>query len=254
MRFKFSLLLLLGFTLVSAQTCNVDNIVAYGMTASESYDKALALAQQEIISQCGGGINVTSSSLYSISENEKGEVLDAFNESISLGLSGVIRDFRIYSVQSELIEGGQIRTTLSAKGKVDPDLSTKVDLRVLGLKESYFEGDWLSFTLSSNLKGGYAYVFQSVNNRVDLICPNQVQSGRLDNNGNLSVPNDSYSLRVKVDEADMYKEVNTFYIIVCDRSIPFNGGNNAADLIEWYNQLPPKSRGFSVQKATFNRR
>ena len=58
------------------------------MTASESYDKALASAQQEIISQCGGGINVTSSSLYSISENEKGEVLDAFNESISLGLSG----------------------------------------------------------------------------------------------------------------------------------------------------------------------
>lgn len=254
MRFLFSILFLLANFASIAQPCEVENIVAYGMTASESYDKALALAQQEIISQCGGGINVTSSSLYSISENEKGEVLDAFNESISLGLSGVIRDFRIHSVQSELIEGGQIRTTLSAEGKVDPDRSTKVDLRVLSLAESYFEGELLSFTLSSNLKDGYAYVFQSVNNRVDLICPNQVQSGRLDDNGNLSVPNDSYSLRVKVDEADMYKEVNTFYIIVCDRSIPFKGGNNAADLIEWYNQLPPKSRGFSVQKATFNRR
>ena len=254
MRFFFSIFFLFGISIINAQTCEVNNVVAYGMTASESYDKALALAQQEIISQCGGGINVTSSSLYSISEDEKGEVLDTFNESISLGLSGVIRDFRIHSVQSELIEGGQIRTTLSAEGKVDPDRSTKVDLRVLGLAESYFEGELLSFTLSSNLKDGYAYVFQSVNNRLDLICPNQVQSGRLDDNGNLSVPNDSYSLRVKVDEADMYKEVNTFYIIVCDRSIPFKGGNNAADLIEWYNQLPPKSRGFSVQKATFNRR
>jgi hypothetical protein len=254
MRFLFSLLFLLVNFVSSAQFCKVENVVAYGMTASESYDKALALAQQEIISQCGGGINVTSSSLYSISENEKGEVLDAFNESISLGLSGVIRDFHIHSVQSELIEGGQIRTTLSAKGKVDADYSTKVDLRVLGLEESYFEGELLTFTLSSNLMNGYAYVFQSVNNRVDLICPNQAQSGRLDNNGNLSVPNDSYSLRVKVDEADMYKEVNTFYIIVCDRSIPFKGGNKAADLIEWYNQLPPKSRGFFVQKVTFNRR
>ena len=254
MRFLFSILFLSVSFASFAQTCEVENIVAYGMTVSESYDKALALAQQEIISQCGGGINVTSSSLYSISENEKGEVLDAFNESISLGLSGVIRNFQIHSVQSELIEGGQIRTTLSAKGKVDPDRSTKVDLRVFGLKESYFEGDPMSFTLSSNLKDGYAYIFQSANNRVDLLCPNQVQSGRLDNKGNLSVPNDSYSLKVKVDEADMYKEVNTFYIIVCDRSIPFDGGNNAADLIEWYNQLPPKSRGFSVQTATFNRR
>lgn len=253
MRFLISILFLFANFASSAQTCEVENIVAYGMTASESYDKALAFAQQEIISQCGGGINVTSSSLYSISENEKGEVLDAFNESISLGLSGVIRDLHIHSVKSDLIEGGQIRTTLSAKGKVDPDRSTKVDLRVLGLEESYFEGESLSFTLSSNLKDGYAYVFQSVNNHVDLICPNQVQSGRLDNNGNLSVPNDYYSLKVKVDEADMYKEVNTFYVIVCDRSIPFNGGNNAADLIEWYNQLPPKSRGFSIQKVTFNR-
>lgn len=254
MKFLFSILFLLANFASIAQTCEVDNIVAYGMTASESYDKALSLAQQEIISQCGGGINVTASSLYSINENEKGEVLNAFNESISLGLSGVIRDFHIHSVQSELIEGGQIRTTLSAQGKVDADRSTKVDLRVLGLNESYFEGELLSFSLSSNLKYGYAYVFQSVNNHVDLICPNQVQSGRLDGNGALSVPNDSYSLRVKVDEVDMYKELNTFYIIVCDRSIPFSGGNSAAELIEWYNQLPPKTRGFTIQKATFNRR
>ena len=87
MRFLFSILFLLVNLGSSGQSCEVENVVAYGMTASESYDKALALVQQEIISQCGGGINVTSSSLYSISENEKGEVLDAFNESISLGLS-----------------------------------------------------------------------------------------------------------------------------------------------------------------------
>ena len=74
MRFLFSILFLLSSFASSAQTCEVENIVAYGMTLSESYDKALAFAQQEIISQCGGGINVTSSSLYSISENEKGEI------------------------------------------------------------------------------------------------------------------------------------------------------------------------------------
>ena len=178
-----SALFTLSFCFSLAQNCVVKGVTAFAFTESESYDNAVIEAQRKLIVDCGGGVRVSSSSLYSIQEDETGKVSDTFNESISLALSGLIKGFKITDVTTELLEGGQIKTTLDAQGKVIEPVQSDLELNISGLKEKYFENDYLEMQLASNMPQSYVYVFQSRDGQIELLCPNQVQSGVFDENG-----------------------------------------------------------------------
>ena len=242
------------FNVSFAQNCIVEGITAYSFTKSQSYSNAVADAQRKLVEDCGGGIMVSSNSLYSIQEDESGKVSDSFNESISLALSGVIKGFEVFNVKTELVEGGQIKTTLDAKGKVIEPIQSDLEINLSGLKDSYIEGDALEMQLTTNSPKSYVYVFQSVGGKIDLICPNAVQRGVFDENGTMTIPNDSYVLRVKVDKQELSKENNTYYVVGSTKPIPYIGDGSITGLINWYDELPLRGRCFLSHSVVFTRR
>ena len=249
-----SALFTLSFCFSLAQNCVVKGVTSFAFTEKESYNNAVIEAQRKLIVDCGGGVRVSSNSLYSIQEDETGKVSDTFNESISLALSGLIKGFKITDVTTELLEGGQIKTTLDAQGKVIEPVQSDLQLNISGLKEKYFENDYLEMQLVSNMPQSYVYVFQSRDGQIELLCPNQVQSGVFDENGIVRIPNDRYKLKVTVDDADLTKESNTFFVIGSTRGIPYSGDGSVMGLINWYDNLPSKGRCFATQSVLYLRR
>jgi len=241
------------FNVSFAQNCVVESISSYAFTESQSYSNAVADAQRKLVEECGGGIMVSSNSLYSIQEDESGKVTDSFNESISLALSGVIKGFEVFNVKTELVEGGQIKTTLDAKGKVIEPIQSDLELNLSGLRDTYIEGDALEMQLTTNNPKSYVYVFQSVGGKIDLICPNTVQKGLFNENGTMTIPNDSYVLRVKIDKQELSKENNTYYVVGSTKPIPYVGDGSITGLINWYDDLPLRGRCFLSHSVVFTR-
>lgn len=237
-----------------SQKCNAVAL-AYGFTAKASYNKAVSEVQKKLIEQCGGSVNVSATSLYSIEEDETDKVIDSFNESIQLGLAGIIKEFRINEVSRELIEGGQIKTTIEAEGIITLPIASKLELTVDGLNDMYFEGDEFKFIITSNERDAYVYIFCYANNKLDLIYPNQVQkTGQIPESNVLYVPNEAYTLEAGVEDNSKFEELNTFYIIGTTKPVPYNGSGEVTDLISWYNTLPSKGRFFTSQFVKIKRK
>lgn len=248
-----SLFITLLFTITTLAQCSVSSL-GFAFTKEASYDAAVIQAQQMLIEQCGGGVNISSTSLYSISEDEKGKVQDSYNESISLALSGLIQQFKVLSSTFKLLEGGQVKTTLKAVGKVVVPDKSELNMSVSGIDPVYFEGQLMSMDVNSSIANSHIYVFQSVNGKLQLICPNPFQSGLSDDNGLLRIPNERYDLRAIVDNEDSFNEQSTFYFVGSTRNIEYDGDGSIDKLIKWYNSLPSKGRSFAVETLLISRK
>ncbi len=231
-----ALLSLKGFS--QGKQCEVTDAVGFGETVPAAHHSAINNAYDRLITKCGAGIRISSSTLDISESTEELNKSSSFN-SLLTGLEGIVSNFSVVSADTSIVDGGYVKVQISARAKIYSEKVISNILDISGILPQYKMGDLLEFRVNSN-EDVYLNIYQVRNETANLFLPKkgEVDEIKLNSGKTIYFPQgikEGMKLRAHLDSFD--EEIVRLIFIASKRKTEWDSELSLSQLVQRYTSM-----------------